>query len=190
MGGGGGFMNFLGGIAKAGMSYFGDPNSLGFSGMNAPSYATAGELDNNGGFGPGTGSMRANALGGVYDQGRVAFAKGGTFSNTIVSRPTTFAFAKGAGLMGESGPEAIMPLKRGPNGSLGVQGGGGSNVDVVVNNYGTEKATTKETTDARGNRRIEVIIGEMTAAEMTRPNSPVQTSMRSTFGLAPSLTRR
>jgi hypothetical protein len=130
------------------------------------------------------------ALGGAYNQGREVFAIGGAFTITIVSRPTTFAFAKGAGLMGESGPEAIMPLKRGPNGSLGIQGGNGGNVDVVVNNYGQEKAQTKESTDARGNRRIEVIIGEMTAAEMNRPNSPVQASMKSTFGIAPSLTRR
>jgi len=92
--------------------------------------------------------------------------------------------------MGEAGPEAIMPLKRGANGSLGVQAGGGGNVDVVVNNYGSEKAKTKESTDARGNRRIEVIIGELTAAEMSRPNSPVQASMRGTFGISPQLTRR
>jgi lambda family phage tail tape measure protein len=164
--------------------------------------ATAGELANFGGYGsansglgavqPGseyTGLNWSNALGGVYDQGRVAFAKGGAFTNSIVTRPTTFAFAKGTGLMGEAGPEAIMPLKRSPNGSLGVQGGG-SSVDVVVNNYGQEKATTKQTTDSRGNRRIEVIVGEMTAAEMNRPNSPIQSSMRGTFGIAPQLTRR
>jgi hypothetical protein len=168
-----------------------------------PSMATAGELNNFGGYGSANSGLGAvqpgsgypglswnNALGGVYDQGRVAFAKGGAFTNTIVTKPTTFAFAKGTGLMGESGPEAIMPLKRGANGSLGVQSSGGGNVDVVVNNYGSEKATTKESTDSRGNRRIEVIVGEMTATEMSRPNSPVQTSMRSTFGLAPTLTRR
>lgn len=44
------------------------------------------------------------------------FAKGG-----IVNSPTLFEFAKGTGLMGEAGPEAIMPLKRGADGSLGVQ---------------------------------------------------------------------
>lgn len=137
-----------------------------------------------------SGPKYPNALGGVYDQGVEMFAKGGAFSNTIVTRPTTFAFAKGTGLMGEAGPEAIMPLKRGANGSLGVQGGGGGNVDVVVNNYGSEKASTKESTDARGNRRIEVIIGELTAAEMSRPNSPVQASMRGTFGISPQLNRR
>lgn len=60
--------------------------------------------------------------------GLFKFAKGGTFSNgisghsnTVVDRPTLFAFASGAGIMGEAGPEAIMPLKRGPDGSLGVQ---------------------------------------------------------------------
>ena len=180
MGGSGGVLGALGSIAgSVGASLFG------------PSTATASELANNGGWGDAGGSMRVpKALGGAYDQGIETFAKGGAFSNTIVTRPTTFAFAKGTGLMGESGPEAIMPLKRGANGSLGIQGGGGGNVDVVVNNYGSEKAQTKESTDARGNRKIEVIIGEMTAAEMNRPNSPVQSSMRNTFGLAPSLTRR
>ena len=52
------------------------------------------------------------------------FAKGGVFSNSIVSAPTLFPFADGGttrmGLMGEAGPEAIMPLKRGTDGKLGV----------------------------------------------------------------------
>lgn len=57
------------------------------------------------------------AKGGVFGpHGVTAFAKGG-----VVNKPTVFPFAKGAGLMGEAGPEAIMPLKRGPNGALGVQ---------------------------------------------------------------------
>lgn len=56
------------------------------------------------------------------------FAKGGAFTNTVVDSPTLFKFAKGTGMMGEAGPEAIMPLKRGADGSLGVRvtdGGGG-----------------------------------------------------------------
>ncbi|MBO5124221.1 MAG: tape measure protein, partial [Spirochaetaceae bacterium] len=70
-------------------------------------------------------SAEANATGGVYGGGESyrAFAKGGAFTNSIVTEPTHFRFAKGGGfglgLMGEAGPEAIMPLKRAADGSLG-----------------------------------------------------------------------
>lgn len=57
-----------------------------------------------------------NAKGNVYDSPSLS-----AYSNSIVSTPTYFAFAKGAGLMGEAGPEAIMPLTRAPDGSLGVR---------------------------------------------------------------------
>lgn len=69
------------------------------------------------------------------------FANGGTFTNGIVSSPTLFKFANGGagrlGLMGEAGPEAIMPLKRGRDGKLGVAGGGGTSVVVNVDAKGT-----------------------------------------------------
>lgn len=57
-----------------------------------------------------------NAKGGVYDSPSLS-----AFSNSIVDTPTFFAFAKGAGVMGEAGPEAIMPLTRAADGSLGVR---------------------------------------------------------------------
>ncbi|WP_333713718.1 phage tail tape measure protein [Yoonia sp.] len=67
--------------------------------------------------------------GGSFSQGRVMpFAKGG-----VVSGPTSFPMRGGAGLMGEAGPEAIMPLARGPDGSLGVRGAGGGAVTVNMN---------------------------------------------------------
>ena len=67
-----------------------------------------------------------NANGNVFaSNGIVPFAKGG-----IVDRPMVFPFAKGIGLMGEAGPEAIMPLKRGPGGRLGVEASGGGSVKV------------------------------------------------------------
>lgn len=67
------------------------------------------------------------AKGGVIDQGQVIhpYALGGIFSD-IVTRSTLFPMANGMGLMGEAGPEAIVPLKRGSDGRLGVAGGGSS----------------------------------------------------------------
>ncbi|HEI8515317.1 TPA: phage tail tape measure protein [Morganella morganii] len=67
------------------------------------------------------GGAAANAKGGVYDSPGLS-----AYSNQIVSTPTYFAFAKGAGLMGEAGPEAIMPLTRAADGSLGVRALGGN----------------------------------------------------------------
>ncbi|MEM8851733.1 MAG: phage tail tape measure protein [Pseudomonadota bacterium] len=71
------------------------------------------------------------ADGGSFAQGRVMpFAKGG-----VVSGPTTFPMRGATGLMGEAGPEAIMPLTRGPDGRLGIemQGQGGGAVQVTMN---------------------------------------------------------
>ena len=133
----------------------------------------------------------ASAKGNIFNGGLQQFAKGGMFTNSIVSSPTLFKFAQGAGLMGEAGPEAIMPLKRDSNGNLGVRAGGsGGNVDVVVNNYGSEKAETRETVDSRGNRKIEVVIGDMAASEIARNGSASQKAIRGTFGLQPQLIRR
>lgn len=74
------------------------------------------------------------AAGGAFHRGEVhAFARGGAFMNTVVSQPTYFAYGAGdIGMMGEAGPEAVMPLRRMASGKLGVEamGGGGG---VVVN---------------------------------------------------------
>jgi hypothetical protein len=69
----------------------------------------------------------AMALGGVFRNGRVtAFANGGI--PDYVNSPTLAPMA----LFGEAGPEAIMPLRRGPDGRLGVEVNGGGNQAVVV----------------------------------------------------------
>lgn len=133
-----------------------------------------------------------SAKGSVYDVGLMKFAKGGTFTNSVVSSPTMFKFAQGAGLMGEAGPEAIMPLKRDSNGNLGVRSdnNGGSKVDIVVNNYSTEKATTTETVDSKGNRKIEVVVGDMVADQLSRTGSAAQQALTGSYGQRPSMVRR
>jgi len=83
------------------------------------------------------------ADGGVISGGSEvkAYADGG-----IVGGPTTFPMAGGkTGLMGEAGPEAIMPLKRGANGKLGVQAEGGSGDIYVTNNYSISANTSEDT---------------------------------------------
>ena len=77
----------------------------------------------------GAGSEAGFARGGVFRGGRVQpFAAGG-----VVAAPTYFPMAGGTGLMGEAGPEAILPLARGPDGRLGVASGGASARPVSVN---------------------------------------------------------
>lgn len=112
-----------------------------------------------GGFGGILGSLGklifggGSALGNVFGQsGHVSqYAKGGAFTNGIYGSPTLFQFASGGkfGVMGEAGPEAVMPLSRGPDGSLGVEMHGGSAAptvnDVNVTNvYRIEGAVSEE----------------------------------------------
>lgn len=89
---------------------------------------SAGGSTPSGSYNSAASGLQLNAKGGTY-----ASASLSAYSNSIVRSPTYFAFAKGAGLMGEAGPEAIMPLTRSADGSLGVRvtgaqtppGGGG-----------------------------------------------------------------
>jgi len=83
-----------------------------------------------GALGQGIASILPFAKGGVIDAGQVRrFASGG-----IVSGPTTFPMRGGTGLMGEAGPEAIMPLRRGPDGRLGVAAASGApTINVTIN---------------------------------------------------------
>lgn len=102
------------------------------------------------GLAQATGGILAFGKGGAFAGGRVTpFAKGG-----VVSSPVAFPMRGGTGLMGEAGPEAIMPLTRGPDGRLGVAGGGG----------GTSVTINVTTPDVAGFRRSRSQI----AAEMSR----------------------
>src|SRR5688572_27379783 len=97
----------------------------------------------------------ALAKGGVLSRGMLMpFAKGG-----VVGAPTYFPLGRGLGLMGERGAEAVMPLARGPDGKLGVRGGGGRPVSVTVN---------VNTPDADSFRRSEAQVSAALARAVSR----------------------
>jgi len=122
------------------------------------------------------GGMVANADGGVYSGAGIS-----AYSGSIVSSPTIFPFAKGTGLMGEAGPEAILPLSRGSDGKLGVSGGG-NNVTVNVFEAAGTKASVQQEQGADGSMNIKVIVEQLYGV-MNRDIS------RGT-GIAPTLERR
>lgn len=108
------------------------------------------------------------------------FASGG-----VVNSATGFTFGNGQnGVMGEAGPEAILPLKRGSSGDLGVsaEGIGGANVYVNVQNNSSESASVSESTDSMGNREITVMIGE--AVKSNFQNGSMDKTMTSLYGLS------
>ena len=74
------------------------------------------------------------ARGGVFAGGQelTAFARGG-----VVNRPTVFPFSRGIGLMGEAGPEAILPLRRGRDGRLGVEMNGAGERQPAAQEHST-----------------------------------------------------
>lgn len=107
------------------------------------------------------------AKGGGFSGGTQFFAQGGAFTNSIVSSPTTFGMSGGGrGVMGEAGPEAIVPLARASDGSLGVrlvggagnQSSGGVNVYVTINSDGSASSETDKAGTEQFGREIGTII--------------------------------
>lgn len=101
-------------------------------------------------------------------------AKGNVFTNSIVDNPTVFKFAKGSrfGVMGEAGPEAVMPLTRSADGSLGVRSVGNSQEAVVVNVINNSNATarTEERQTTHG-KEIDVIIDQLVSQKINQQGS-------------------
>lgn len=127
-----------------------------------------------------------NARGGVYQSDSLH-----SHINTVVSRPTAFAFARGAGIMGEAGPEAIMPLARGPDGKLGVKAnndnGGGLNLDVtIINNASNDVEANASISDGK----LIVMIDKLTAGNVGNRGSQTHKALKGTFGLSGSTKSR
>lgn len=109
-----------------------------------------------------------NASGGVYRSSDLS-----RFSGSVVSRPTFFAFAKGAGVMGEAGPEAILPLRRGADGKLGVvasAGAGAGGVKMFAPQYSIQINNTGPELEPRVLKAI-YDIGRKGAADLLQQQS-------------------
>ncbi|MCU3461650.1 phage tail tape measure protein [Enterobacter hormaechei subsp. xiangfangensis] len=117
-----------------------------------------------------------NAKGNVYDSPSLS-----AYSNGIYQTPQLFAFAKGAGVFGEAGPEAIMPLTRAPNGDLAVRAvgmpqvsGGAPSVNFGDINIqgGSPQAASQGTAGAAGRQLKDAITGVINEQAST-PGSPL-----------------
>ncbi|OOH86254.1 phage tail tape measure protein [Comamonas kerstersii] len=122
----GGSGGLLGSVVGAVAGLFGGAAGTASSSSSTYSLTTASNYSGGGGLGLKVSAF--NAKGGVYDSPSLSM-----YRNQVLSAPTLFAFAKGGvpggnlGLMGEAGPEAIVPLARMPDGNLGVRTQGGAN---------------------------------------------------------------
>ncbi len=115
----------------------------------------------------GVGAMAANGLA-VARNGIVPYAKGG-----LVTKPTLFQYKQGGvgnyGLMGEAGTEAIMPLRRGANGKLGVEASGGGVSNVVVN---VDASGSNVQGDQPNAKALGSAIGAAVQAELVKQKRP------------------
>lgn len=148
-----------------------------------------GNVFGGGGSGGGSGGLPttyAVANGDVFNSPSVS-----AYRNTIVSSPTLFKFAQGGafqnnGVMGEAGPEAVMPLTR-INGKLGVraQGGGGGVVVNIIEAPGGGGKTSQR--NEGGQTIIDVMVEKIKssiAGDITRGNGAIPGSMERTYGLS------
>lgn len=139
----------LSSLAGAATSYF-----TGGSGGNGLAAGSAGATSSNLGASSAgySSSYFPQALGGAWSSGVQMFANGGAFTNSIVRTPTAFEMAGGrAGVMGEAGPEAIMPLTRTSSGKLGVlAAGGGSGTTISIS------APVTVVTEDRGSEGMQI----------------------------------
>ena len=139
----------LSSLVGAATSYF-----TGGGGGNGLAAGSAGATSSNLGASSAgySGSYFPQALGGAWSSGVQMFANGGAFANNIVSTPTAFGIAGGrAGVMGEAGPEAIMPLTRTSSGKLGVlAAGGGSGTTISIS------APVTVVTEDRGSEGMQI----------------------------------
>lgn len=116
------------------------------------------------------------------------FAKGG-----VVNGPTAFNYAGGTGIAGEAGPEAILPLQRGPGGALGVAansnyGASGMSFNVVINNYAAND--TEASAEMGEDGSLIVTIDKIVAKNIGDASSKTNGALRRSTGVRNSTVRR
>lgn len=151
---------------------------FGLFGSSSPSVDTS--FTTGLGLGAGTSGFdwTFNALGNVYRSPSLS-----AYSGQVYNSPQVFAFAKGAGIFAEAGPEAIMPLQRDSRGRLGVSAAGGGasleSVRVEIRNEGTPQEVTR----AQPRFDAEGLIVEVFTRDIAN-EGPMAKSMQSRFGLS------
>lgn len=132
----------------------------------------------------GMGSANGNAFTGGHI---IPFARGG-----VVTRPVLFPMANGMGLMGEAGPEAVMPLKRGADGRLGVTAGGNAGVVVQVfdqrSSGQNEPIQINDRRDSNGNRVLQIMVRDQVRSAIRA--GEFDGDMRAMYGTTRLLAKR
>ncbi|WP_370681019.1 phage tail tape measure protein [Comamonas sp. GB3 AK4-5] len=153
LGGESGSGGLFGSLFSGGMSLFGGGAGAS-SGAISPMAGGGSYSLSSGASGLG---LKLNALGGVYDSPSLNL-----YSNQVHDSPKLFAFAQGMGVFGEAGPEAIMPLKRGPDGNLGIRAlgaaSGGSTTVVNVHTPPGAQVEQRSSRDLNGREVVDVFI--------------------------------
>lgn len=120
-----------------------------------------------------------NAKGGAYRSAGLS-----AYANSIVSTPTVFPFARGIGLMGEAGPEAIMPLTRSASGRLGVEASGGWVVVNVIEAPG--QGGQQQRRQENGVNMIDIFVERIKGAmatDIAQGAGALPMALQSTYGL-------
>lgn len=166
--------NIVGNIANSGMNWLGSFFNSTFNGLTKS--AASGAAATSGYAGMGFRYSGGSALGNVFSGGDLSL-----YRNSVVTRPTYFThdehirkYATGAGLMGEAGPEAVMPLVRTSGGNLGVRAEGTGNITPqiniqVINQTGTNAtAEVQQQRNAQGGMDFVVMLKREVASDIVR----------------------
>lgn len=135
------------------------------------------------------GGVLGSAKGNAFRGGRLTpFAKGG-----VVTKPTVFPMAKGAGIMGEGGrAEGVLPLQRTSGGDLGVKASGIGGSAVQVNVYAPPGSSVTQERTRKGTdlEQINIMIDAAVADQIQKPGSKSHRALKRTFGATPQTTAR